>query len=66
MKCVPGGSLQPSQQKPGIKIELSQEDLWRGLLSAGVDSHNVMTHKVIEIFMSAETLPTRISSPRVK
>lgn len=36
-RCVTHFSNQPSQQKPRIEISLSRENLWRTLLSDGMD-----------------------------
>lgn len=41
IRHVTYGSSQPSPQKPGVKMWLSRRDLWRPLLSDGMDPHEL-------------------------
>ena len=41
IRHVTYGSSQPSPQKPGVKMWLSRKDLWRPLLSDGMDPHEL-------------------------
>lgn len=40
IRCVTHGPSQPSQQKSGIEMKLSIKDLWRILLSNGMNSRD--------------------------
>lgn len=41
IRCVIRGSSQQSQQRPGIEMELCGKNIWRALLSNGMDSHDI-------------------------
>lgn len=50
-------SPEPSQQKPEIEIELPRKNLWRTLLSHGMNPMTHMReHKVVENVLSTDSL----------
>lgn len=61
IRSVTPGTNQLSQQKPGIEMLLSRKNLWRALVSNGVDPFrrptSTKTNKVFENVIPAQTLP---------
>lgn len=67
IRCVPHGSCQPFQQKSGIEMGFSMEDLLRTLLSNGVNScdfHGRPTKFLRMKVILPETLPGRLERNR--
>lgn len=59
IRHVTHGSNQASQQKLGIKVQLSRKDLWRSLSSDGLEARELHERpSFLRIFLSTETLPT--------